>query len=139
MNPLEDEVGFKPTARGPWLLVIIHEMLWIGLGLLLYLVVPRFEAIFADFGVDLPALTVLLVKISRFVVRYWWVVLAMLVLLAPVDRAILEHLRRSPGGRRAVRLWSGLVIALPLAAFVLMVVALFFPATQVMVPHNLSG
>jgi protein transport protein HofC len=39
-------------------------------GFLLYFVVPKFEAIFRDFGVPLPVVTVSLISASHFVVRY---------------------------------------------------------------------
>jgi type IV pilus assembly protein PilC len=37
-------------------------------------IVPAFQDIFDDFGLDLPALTVLLVSISFFLVHYWYLV-----------------------------------------------------------------
>src|SRR5512135_725040 len=40
-------------------------------GFILYFIVPKFEAIFNDFGVDLPAMTVFLIAASRFVVQYF--------------------------------------------------------------------
>ena len=48
-------------------------------GFILYFIIPKFEAIFADFGVDLPQMTVFLIGASHFVVQRFWV-----VLLAPV-------------------------------------------------------
>jgi type IV pilus assembly protein PilC len=41
---------------------------------LLIFVVPQFESLFQGFGADLPAFTMLIVKISRFVVAYWWLI-----------------------------------------------------------------
>ncbi|HTU24076.1 MAG TPA: type II secretion system F family protein [Pirellulales bacterium] len=37
-------------------------------------IVPKFIAIFDDFGVDLPPMTVLLVNISYACVHYWWAI-----------------------------------------------------------------
>lgn len=42
---------------------------------LLIFVVPQFEAVFKQFGADLPAFTKLIVGASRFMVSYWWVLL----------------------------------------------------------------
>lgn len=39
-------------------------------GFLLYFIVPKFEAIFADFRVPLPSLTIYLIEASHFAVRY---------------------------------------------------------------------
>ena len=44
-------------------------------GILLVFVVPQFEQVFQSFGADLPAFTQIIVKASRFMVSYWWVVL----------------------------------------------------------------
>ncbi|MDX2037384.1 MAG: type II secretion system F family protein [Isosphaeraceae bacterium] len=44
-------------------------------GFILYFIIPKFEAIFKDFGVDLPGMTIFLIKASHFVVKYFYVVL----------------------------------------------------------------
>lgn len=137
MIPPEDEVGFKPAARSSLLLVIIPAALWIGLGVLLSLFVPIFAAIFSDFGVDLPVMTVLVIQASWFVTRFYWIILPVLIILAGVDRAILERLRRGPGGRRAVWIWSGLMMALPVGVFAFMFLAIFVPLIQLIT--KLSG
>jgi type IV pilus assembly protein PilC len=69
------------------------------LALALIFVMPAFKAVYADFGADLPAPTLLLVSISDFMFGYWqW--MASLVLLAAVG----WYLSR----RRAV-LWLPLI------------------------------
>ena len=49
-------------------------------GFIMYWIVPQFEAIFIDFGVDLPRMTVILIDASHIVVQYWY--------LAPLIPAI---------------------------------------------------
>lgn len=44
-------------------------------GFILYFIIPKFEAIFTDFGVDLPQMTKFLIKASHFVVRRFYVVI----------------------------------------------------------------
>ena len=46
--------------------------------ILLMFVVPQFESVFKNFGADLPAFTQMLVSASRFMVRYWWMLLLIL-------------------------------------------------------------
>ncbi|RPD84476.1 type II secretion system F family protein [Luteimonas sp. 100069] len=46
--------------------------------ILLIFVVPQFEAVFKDFGAELPAFTQMIVSASRFMVSYWWIVLLIL-------------------------------------------------------------
>jgi len=45
--------------------------------ILLIWVVPMFEDVFKSFGADLPAFTQMIVMCSRFMVSYWWIMLAM--------------------------------------------------------------
>ncbi|MCL2742890.1 MAG: type II secretion system F family protein [Planctomycetaceae bacterium] len=42
------------------------------LAFIMYAIVPKFEAIFDDFDTDLPAMTILLIAISQYVVKYWF-------------------------------------------------------------------
>src|ERR1700753_3200822 len=44
-------------------------------GFILYFIIPKFEAIFKDFGVALPGMTIFLIKASHFIVDYFYVVL----------------------------------------------------------------
>ncbi|MGQ0622423.1 MAG: type II secretion system F family protein [Panacagrimonas sp.] len=43
-------------------------------GILLYFVVPQFEALFEGFGADLPAFTKMVVALSDFVQDWWWAI-----------------------------------------------------------------
>jgi type IV pilus assembly protein PilC len=47
--------------------------------ILLIFVIPQFEAVFKNFGADLPAFTQMLVNMSRFMVSYWWIVFGILI------------------------------------------------------------
>ena len=65
-----------PVSWGIW---VAYFMLWPSLALILTLgclfIVPKFEKIFLDFKVQLPAATVLLVSFSRwFTSGYGWMV-----------------------------------------------------------------
>ncbi|MEO5626952.1 MAG: type II secretion system F family protein [Dokdonella sp.] len=46
---------------------------------LLIFVIPQFEAVFKNFGADLPAFTQMLVNMSRFMVSYWWMILGIFI------------------------------------------------------------
>ncbi len=64
-------------------------------GFILYFIIPKFEAIFKDFGVDLPKMTIYLIKASNFVVKYYYI-----CLLAPFFFwIILKLIRRLETGR----------------------------------------
>ncbi len=63
-------------------------------GILLIAVVPQFEAVFKNFGADLPAFTQMIVNASRFMVRYWLLILA--VFVGTIVGLIMLY-KRSPG------------------------------------------
>jgi type IV pilus assembly protein PilC len=48
-------------------------------GFILYFIIPKFESIFLDFGVDLPEMTKFLIKASHFVIEKFYI-----VVLAPI-------------------------------------------------------
>ncbi|WP_353086629.1 type II secretion system F family protein [Stenotrophomonas sp.] len=48
--------------------------------ILLLFVVPQFEEVFKSFGADLPAFTQMIVAASRFMVAYWWALLALVLI-----------------------------------------------------------
>ena len=50
----------------------------IGLGIVsfvMYFIIPKFEAIFKDFGVELPRVTILVIQASHVMINYSWVVM----------------------------------------------------------------
>lgn len=65
--------------------------------ILLIFVVPQFEATFQGFGADLPAFTQLLIRISDFLVAYWFRLAV--VLIAAIAGLIFAY-KRSPTMQR---------------------------------------
>ncbi len=61
--------------------------------IMLVFVVPQFEEVFKNFGADLPAFTMLVVKLSRFMVSYWWLI--GLVLIGGSVGAVMAYKRSS--------------------------------------------
>ena len=60
--------------------------------ILLIFVIPQFEEVFANFGAELPAFTMMYVHASRFMVAWWW---AMLLVSIGAVVGYLALLRRS--------------------------------------------
>lgn len=60
--------------------------------ILLMFVVPQFEAVFANFGAELPAFTQMIVAASKFMIAYWW--LGLLVMVGSIV-ALVQALKRS--------------------------------------------
>ncbi|MBX9409579.1 type II secretion system F family protein [Pseudomonas baetica] len=48
-------------------------------GILLVKVVPQFQSVFAGFGAELPAFTLMVINLSEFMQQWWWAVLGALV------------------------------------------------------------
>lgn len=48
-------------------------------GILLIFVVPQFEALFKGFGADLPMFTQMVLNLSAFVQKWWWIILALII------------------------------------------------------------
>ncbi|HHH46128.1 MAG TPA: type II secretion system F family protein [Thiotrichales bacterium] len=57
---------FYPTA--------VMVVAFIVTAILLIFVVPQFEALFSNFGADLPAFTRMVIDLSEFMQEYWWAV-----------------------------------------------------------------
>jgi type II secretion system protein F len=78
-----------------------------SIGILLYFVIPKFGAIFADAGAAIPAGTVALLWLSEVSRTYWWVALTALTGVIVSVRAWI----RSPAGSRQ---WDVIRLRIPL-------------------------
>nr|WP_293246293.1 type II secretion system F family protein [Panacagrimonas sp.] len=68
-------------------------------GIMLYFVVPQFQALFEGFGADLPAFTKMVVALSDFVREYWWL---MILIVGGTFFAFFFFKKRSLKMRRAL-------------------------------------
>ena len=91
---------FYPTA------VIV--VAFIVTAILLIFVVPQFEALFNNFGADLPAFTRVVVNMSEFMQAYWWLVVGI------VGIAIFSFLQGKKRSRKFGRLLDRTVLKLPI-------------------------
>lgn len=105
---LENSQALKEDIRSA---IIYPTMLSIVGGaavvILLTFVVPKFSMIFSDMGEALPLPTIILLTISKGLIRYWWVIL----LFLSGGFLSLRHYLRSEAGRRW---WDRLKFRLPL-------------------------
>ncbi len=71
----ERSLSLKRKIKGaliyPIVVVLVAVLI---LTFIMIFIVPKFIEIFDDFGVELPTMTVLLVKISYACVHYWWAI-----------------------------------------------------------------
>jgi type IV pilus assembly protein PilC len=86
---------FYPTA------VLI--VAFIVTAILLLFVVPQFQELFRGFGADLPAFTLLVIKLSEILQAWWWAIFGGIGLAV---YAIIEGNKRSPSFHRTLDLIS---------------------------------
>ena len=93
-----------PVALG------LHALAWIALGGVFYLVVPRHKAIFEDFGVELPSAAMMLIAVSDFVVKYFYLLVVPLGLFLALDGYVVGSFRSA-----SLKIgWSLFVLIIPL-------------------------
>ena len=107
----------KPRSLGSGL--IVHGLAWaLFLGLLAFLV-PKFEVIFKDFGVDLPSLTKIAIKASHFLIYYPIVAVPPVLLVLVLDGWLRSKFsKRQQDGKS--RGWSMVMLAIPLLLIALL-------------------
>jgi type IV pilus assembly protein PilC len=54
--------------------VVVIFVACVIVGFILYFIIPKFEAIFKDFGLPLPRVTIFLIDASHFLIKYFYIV-----------------------------------------------------------------
>lgn len=87
---LESAESLKRKVKGALIYPVIVVTVAIGiLTFIMLFIVPTFEEMFEEFGLELPAPTLLLIAISNYLAGYWW-----LLILMPICMLILVKLIR---------------------------------------------
>ncbi len=60
-----------------WILLVMQGII----GFTLYFIMPKFEAIFNDFGTPLPAITIFVIRASHIVIKYFYLFLPFFLLI----------------------------------------------------------
>jgi len=71
--------------------------------ILLFFVVPQFATMFASFGAQLPFFTQLVIDLSNFLVRFWWLII---IVLGLIIWAFRYSIKNSPGMQNFIDKWS---------------------------------
>lgn len=122
----------KGAARSPRRWLVAHGIAWGAWLIVLTFAVRKLEAVFADFGVDLPWFTALVIKVSHLGIAH----VPLLLVLLWMDWAVLHALtRRGEAGRS--RVWSVAMLVAPLLLFAATIIALTLPFLSINTP--LSG
>lgn len=105
---LEDQARMKARIRAAMAYPLLMAL--VGTGVLFFLfvfVIPKVTRMLEDLGQALPLPTLLLIRASDFLMAYWWLMMAVVVLAA----VALHRYRRSEKGRMAL---DKLVFSIPL-------------------------
>ena len=87
---LERAESLKRKVKGALIYPVIVVLVAISiLTFIMLYIVPTFEEMFDEFGLDLPAPTVLLIAISNYIAGYWFLLIAM-----PIGLLVLIKLLR---------------------------------------------
>lgn len=93
---LERAESLKRKVKGALIYPVIVVLVAIGiLSFIMIFIVPTFEEMFDEFGLSLPAPTVLLIAMSGYLANYWFLLIAMPVVLL----IIVKLLRKFRHGR----------------------------------------
>ena len=96
-DELEESKKLRDKIKSAFLYpVIIVIVMVVVVIMLLVLLVPVMSDIYGDFGADLPAVTLLLMGVSDFLLNYWWLVLIILSMLIIGFKLYID----TPSGKR---------------------------------------
>jgi len=96
---VEKNVKLKSAVKSALIYpVSVITIAGLVVGLLLKFVVPIFANMFSSMGVELPLPTAIVIGLSNFVGRFWWLIVLVLLAIAIVIRQV----RRDPRGRYAL-------------------------------------
>lgn len=103
LERLAEYLGNARTVRSTVISAMIYPAILLAMTLLsiigmLGFVVPQFEALFADMGEALPALTRAVISVGDVVKGYWWLLAAMSTLLV----LLVRHWAGTEEGRRQI-------------------------------------
>lgn len=82
--------------------VLLTLVMIAALTFLLVFLVPRYAALFAEMGQALPLPTRILLAVSGFIIKWWWVIIASIALLVHAYRLA----RKKPKGRLITDTWK---------------------------------
>jgi type IV pilus assembly protein PilC len=114
---VEKAVKLKSAVKSALIYPIsVISIACLVVGCLLKFVVPIFANMFISMGVDLPLPTKIVVGLSNFVGRFWWVVIGGMVLIF----VGIKYIRKDPKGRY---LFDKMLLNLPVLGLVLRKIA----------------
>jgi type IV pilus assembly protein PilC len=96
---LEKQQEFAGKVKGALIypVVIIVGMVVVSIIMMIF-VIPRLLSLYADFNATLPLPTLILISISNFLIKFWWIIVVILGLAA----YFLKLYDATPNGKRHI-------------------------------------
>ena len=107
--------------------ILAHAFAWAAILFGLFFWIPRMRKAFEDFDAELPEYTIWLIRLSDISVRFWFVILVLLLGIVIVDGYVLFMLWKRDAKSSIRTSWSLLMTSIPLFAVTLGEAAIFFP------------
>jgi len=94
-NTFEKQFKIKKKVQGALTYPAILSVMTIAVGMFLMIfIVPTFMATFEDMDLEMPILTVIVVSISDWLVAYWYIVIAVLIIAIVTFRFFYKNNRQ---------------------------------------------
>ncbi len=105
---LEKQREFQGKVKGAMIypVIIVVGMIAVG-GIMMIFVIPKLLSLYQEFQAELPTPTKILIGISSFMVKFWW----MMLVGAMAGLYVLRGFGKTPMGRKKI---DGLFLSLPI-------------------------
>jgi len=79
-DDMEEEKKFRANIKGAMIypIIVVVAMIIVA-AIMMIVVIPKMTSLYSELGADLPGPTKMLMAVSSFASRFWWIVLLMLI------------------------------------------------------------
>lgn len=98
-DSLEKQQEFNGRVKGALIypVVIVMGMIVVSFIMMVF-VIPKLLSLYTDFNATLPLPTLILISVSGFFIKFWWLV----VILAGIGAYVFKTFKSTPAGRRQI-------------------------------------
>ena len=131
MDPAPSEEP-RPSILVTVVIVGLAILFWLVVAVELVFLVPFFEKTFVDFQLRLPVTTSAVITVSRWFVKYFYVLpvpLAIIAVAVAASTWVIRHVARKP---KTGIVWSAVMLLLPVLVAVSIVLICYLPYAKQM-------
>jgi hypothetical protein len=135
-NPVASAGGSASVRSAAFVIGMIQAALWALLGIVLTWQIAVCELLFKQFGTTLPAITIAILGLGPFLLRFWYYFLLPICAWPWINRAVVSRLSQSPAVVLPRRLWHCLTWLALIIAVGILTLGLYLPFVSLV--QNLS-